>query len=64
VIIVIPDNEKNPSQKKYQLEDLQRKIKSAIKLEGSQLKDFAVCQISDFEETLKKIIEASGSQSA
>ena len=61
LVIVIPDN-KNPSQKKYQLEDLQRKIKSAIKLEGSQLKDFVICQISNFEETLEKMIEESGSK--
>lgn len=56
LIIVIPDDKKNPSQKKYQLEDLQRKIKSAIRLEGSQLEDFAFCQISDFKETLEKMI--------
>ncbi|MCK4830946.1 hypothetical protein KA005_85340 [bacterium] len=62
LIIVIPDYKKNPSQKKYQLEDLKRKIKSAIKLEGSQLEDFAFCQISDFEETFNKMIEASGNQ--
>lgn len=62
LIIVIPDYKKNPSQKKYQLEDLQRKIKSAIKLEGSQLEDFAFCQISDFEETLEKMIEEGRSK--
>lgn len=59
LIIVIPDDKKNPSQKRYQLEDLQRKIKSATKLEGSQLEDFAFCQISDFKETLEKMIDAS-----
>ena len=53
-----------PGQKKYQLENLQRKIKSSIKLEGSQLKDFAICQISDFKETLKKMINVSGGQRA
>lgn len=62
LIIVIPDDKKNPSQKKYQLEDLQRKIKSAIRLGGSQLEDFAFCQISGFEETLEKMIEESGSK--
>ena len=62
LIIVIPDYKKNPSQKKYQLEDLKRKIKSAIKLEGSQLEDFAFCQISDFEETFNKMIEKRGGQ--
>jgi len=43
LIIVIPDDKKNPGQKKYQLEDLQHKIKNAIKLEGSKLADFAFC---------------------
>ncbi len=62
LIIVIPDDENNPSQKKFQLEDLAHKIKSAIKLEGSQLKDFAICQISDFKETLEKMIEKRGGQ--
>ena len=62
LIIVIPDDKKNPSQKKYQLEDLRRKMKSSIKLERSQLADFAFCQISDFEETLKKMIEESRSK--
>ena len=51
-----------PGQKKYQLENLQRKIKSSIKLERSQLKDFAICQISDFKETLKKMINVRGGQ--
>lgn len=51
-----------PAHKKYQLEDLQRKIKSSIKLERSQLEDFAICQISDFKKTLKKMIDESGSQ--
>ncbi len=59
LIIVIPDDKRNPGQKKYQLEDLQHKIKSAIKLEGSQLADFAFCQISDFEDTIGKMIDAS-----
>ena len=62
LLIVIPAHKKYPGQKKYQLEDLQRKIKSSIKLERSQLKDFAICQISDFKETLKKMINVSGSQ--
>ena len=58
-IIVIPDDKKNPGQKKYQLEDLQNKIKSAIKLEGSKLANFDFCQISDFENTIGKVIDAS-----
>jgi len=62
LIIVVPNNEKNPNQKRYQLEDLQRKMKSAQKLEGSQLNDFAICQISDFEETFEKMIEKRGGQ--
>lgn len=62
LIIVVPNNEKNPNQKKCQLEDLQLKIKSAQKFEGSQLKDFAICQISDFEETFEKMIEERGGQ--
>ncbi|MDH4218484.1 MAG: hypothetical protein OEW69_08680 [Nitrospirota bacterium] len=59
LIIVIPDDKKNPGQKKYKLEDLQRKMKSSIKLEGSQLADFTFCQISDFEDTIGKMIDAS-----
>ncbi len=62
LIIVIPDDTKNSGKKKNQLVDLQRKMKSAIKLEGSQLADFAFCQLSDFEGTLEKMIEDSGSQ--
>lgn len=61
LMIVIPKSE-NQNQKRQQLEDLQRKIKNVIKLEGTQLKDFAICQISDFVETLRKIYEKSGSQ--
>ena len=61
LMIVIPKSE-NQNQKRQQLEDLQRKIKNVIKLEGTQLKDFAFCQISDFEETLEKMIEESGSK--
>jgi hypothetical protein len=59
LIIVIPDDKKNPSQKKYQLEDLQRKMKSSIKLRGSKLADFAFCQISNFENTVRKMIDSS-----
>lgn len=62
LLIVIPPHKKYPGQKKYQLEDLQRKIKSSIKLERSQLKDFAICQISDFKETWKKMIDESGNK--
>ena len=51
LIIVIPDDKKNPSQKKYQLEDLQRKIKSAIRLGGSQLEDFTFVRLV----TLRKL---------
>lgn len=59
LIIVIPDDKKNPDQKKYQLEDLQRKLKSVIKFEGSQLADFTFCQIHDFEDTIRKMIDTS-----
>lgn len=59
LIIIIPDDKKNPGQKKYQLEDLQRKMKKSIKFEGSQLADFAFCQISDFEDTVGRMIDIS-----
>lgn len=59
LIIVIPDDKKNPGQKKNQLEDLQRKMKESIKLKGSQLAEFAFCQISDFEDTVGRMIDIS-----
>jgi len=56
LMIVIPDDKKNKIQKKNQLEDLRSKIKDAINFSESELKDFIICQISDFREILKSFL--------
>lgn len=59
LMIVIPNYE-NQSQKRQQVEDLQQKIKKAMKFTESQLKDFAICQIDDFTTTLKDLLIKNG----
>ena len=56
LMIVIPDDKENKIQKKNQLEDLQSKITNAINFSESKLKDFVICQVSDFRKILKSFL--------
>jgi hypothetical protein len=62
LMIVIPDD-KNYIKKMEQLDKLKNKIKKAINFRKSQLKDFSICQISDFKESIRKLLEVNGHNS-
>ncbi|WP_432703670.1 hypothetical protein ACRERI_08065 [Methanothermobacter thermautotrophicus] len=61
LLITVPDQPRE-GQKSEQLSDLENKLKDIIDLESkySNLKDFAICEISDLKKTLKELLENNG----
>ena len=59
LLIIIP-NQKESGKKANQLRFLEKRLKEAINLKNSQLKDFAFCQIKDAKVTLKNILRKNG----
>ena len=55
-MIVIPDS-KDREKKMAQLKDLRIKIKKTLRIEQSSLKDFSICQISNFGEDLSRLLQ-------
>jgi len=60
LMIVIPDDKNDIYKRRGQLEDLQYTFKNKVGLEKSQLRDFRICQISDFKETIKGLLNENG----
>jgi len=61
LLITVPDQPRE-GQKSEQLSDLENKLKDILDLESkySNLKDFAICEISDLKKTLKELLENNG----
>ncbi|MGP8024402.1 MAG: hypothetical protein ACLPHE_10330 [Methanobacterium sp.] len=61
LLIVIPDQFEGSqkSQKSLQIKDLNEKFKGVIDLESeySNLKDFAICEISDLDSVLERLLK-------
>ena len=60
LMIVIPDDKNDIYKRRSQLEDIQYTFKKKVELRKSQLRDFRICQISDFKETIKELLDKNG----
>ncbi|MFC2165626.1 WGR domain-containing protein [Acidobacteriota bacterium] len=56
LLIVIPDS-KDREKKTAQLKDLRIKLKKVLRIEQSSLNDFSICQISNLERNLSRMLK-------